>query len=377
MPITRVAADLYRVPLARSGRVPLRPHAGATPGPSGVGPATVDVVAVTVEADGVTGLGLAVVLGPGGATVRQLVESDFAPLVTGANPRDTDRLFAKASNHFAGVGFHGLPARAYSAIDVALWDIQGKLAGLPVWRLLGGSNPGGAGYFASDPAGSGWDAADVASLARSAMKQGAMGVRVEAGTADVQADADRVRELHDALGEDAWVGVSGGGRYDLATALALAHFFEDQGVDWLEDPLPPGDTTGYRRLADRLELPIAVGSLFDRPDDFTRVIRDGLARIIRPDLGRLGGLTPMRRLVAVAEAFHVAVSPVRLPEINAHLGAGLAGVSFVDAVPWLNELVTGGPTPVDGKLAPGDAPGFGLTLNPDAAARYQVKAPGL
>lgn len=365
MPITRVTADLYRIPLPKPGRVSLttRPIPGHT---------TADVVAVTVEAGEVTGLGLTVVLGPGGALVRRLVEAELAPLVTGADPRDTDRLFAKALGHFAGVGFPGLPARAYSAVDIALWDIQGKLAGVPVWRLLGGSNPGGVGYFVSDPAGGGWDAADVATLAQNAMNQGAMGVRVEAGSADVQADADRVRELHDALGEDAWLGVSGGGRYDLATALALAHFFEDQGVDWLEDPLPSGDLTGYRRLTDRLELPVAVGSSFDRPDDFIRVIRDGLARVVRPDLGRLGGVTPVRKIAAVAEAFHVAVSPVRLPEINAHLGAGLAGVLFVDGVPWLNELVAGGPTPVNGKLAPGNEPGFGLTLDAGAAARFRV-----
>ena len=74
--------------------------------------------------------------------------------------------------------------------------------------------------------------------AKPLMKQGATGVRIEIGGGDVQADAERVREISDGLGDDAWVGVAADGRFDLGTAQALAHFFEDIGIDWFEDPIP-------------------------------------------------------------------------------------------------------------------------------------------
>ena len=82
--------------------------------------------------------------------------------------------------------------------------------------------------------------------AKPLLKQGATGVRVEIGGGDVQADADRVREISDGLGEDAWVGVAADGRFDLGTAQALAHFFEDIGIDWFEDPIPAADEIGLR-----------------------------------------------------------------------------------------------------------------------------------
>lgn len=365
MTITKLTADHLRVPLPKSGKVSLtRPTRG--------GPDAVDLIIVHAETDvGITGLGFTHVAGPGAATVRQLIDGDLAPLVVGGNPAHTDRLFAVAEHHFRGVGFAGLPARAYAAIDTALWDLKAKQAGLPLADLLGGARPG-VPFFGSEPVGTGWTAEEVARAAKPAVQSGAMGVRVEVGGGDVQADADRVRELHDALGDGAWLGVSGGGRYDLNTALALAHFFQDQGIDWFEDPIPAGDLSGYARLADRLEIPLAVGAAFDRRDDFFRVIRDGLARVVRPDPCRLGGVTPVLKVEAVAEAYHVAVSPVRLPEVGVHLGCGLAAVPHADSVGWFRDVFDGGPVAEGGSLRPGPAPGLGLTVKPEAVSKFRV-----
>src|SRR5205807_4220361 len=115
-------------------------------------------------------------------------------------------------------------------------------------------------FFVSDLAGVGRDPADVVKAAKPLLKQGAVGVRVEIGSGDVQADADRVREISDGLGDEASVGVAAGGRFDLGTAMALAHFFEDQGVDLFEDPIPAADAPGYAKLAAMMEVPLAVGA---------------------------------------------------------------------------------------------------------------------
>ncbi len=361
MKITALTTEHYRVPLAKRGRVSL-----SDPSPA-KGPVVLELFAVKVATDsGLTGLGFTEAPA-GAALVRQLLETDLARLVVGESAHDARKLFDKAEHAFRGVGFPGFPARAYAAIDIALWDLKAKAAGLTLARLLGGAKAS-VPYFHSDFAGTGWDPAEVAKFAKPILKQGAMGVRVEVGGGDVRADADRVRELSEALGEEAWLGVAAGGRYDLNTALALAHFFEDQGVDWFEDPIPASDLTGYSRLADRLELHLAVGAGFDRREDFYRIIRDGLARIVRPDLLRLGGITPVLAIAEVAAAFHIAVSPVRLPEVSVHLGCGLAAVPHTDCVGWYREVFTGGPTVEAGKLLPGNDPGLGLEIAPSAAA---------
>lgn len=366
MRITSLSTDHLRIPLGKPGRVPLG-------GPKPAGPEAVDLLLVHLDTDaGPVGLGFTYLVGPGAGAVRDLLDHDLPALVIGEDARDTDRLFARATRRFAGVGFAGLVARAYAAVDLALWDLKGQAAGLPLWQLLGGVRPA-APYFASDLAPHGRPAEDVLADARPLVRQGAMGLRVEVGRGDVQEDADRVRDVSDGLGDGGWVGVSAGGRFDLNTAVALAHFFGDIGVDWFEDPLPAGDDNGYRRLADLAEVPLAVGSTFDTTDPFFRVIRDGVVRTVRPDVCRLGGVTPVLKVAAVAEAFGAAVSPVRLPEVGVHLACGLGAVPHVDSVGWFADVFHGGPHLADGKLAPPDDPGLGLGVNEEAVERYRVR----
>ncbi len=315
---------------------------------------------------GSPGIGFTYLFGPGAAAVRSLIDTELSPLVVGEDPRDTDRLLAKAESRFRAVGFAGLAARAYSAIDIALWDAKAKAAGVPLFKLLGGVRPS-ATFFVSDVGGGGRDAAEVVKAAKPLLKQGATGVRIEIGAGDVQADAERVREISDGLGDDAWVGVAADGRFDLGTAQALAHFFEDIGIDWFEDPLPGADEIGYAKLAGLMETPLAVGSGFASREAFFRVIRAGHVRTIRPDVCRLGGITPLLKVAAVAEAYQVAVSPVRLPEVSVHLACGLGMVPHVDSVSWLKDLFTGGPKIDGGKLVPSAEPGLGIAIKSVAA----------
>lgn len=358
MRLVSLSTDHLRVPLGKPGRVSLTD-------PAPPGPAALDVVIVQAQTDtGPVGIGFAVVPGAGAVAVRSLLDTEVAPLVVGEDPRQPEKRFAAAEAHFRGVGFAGVAARAYSAVDVALWDLKAKAAGVPLGELLGGVRQA-APFFVSD-VGIGRPAADVVKQAKPLLKQGAAAVRIEVGSGDVRADADRVREISDGLGEDAAVCVAADGRFDLGTATALTHFFEDVGVEWFEDPLPAADAIGYAKLAGMAEVPIAVGSSFATRDRFFQTIRDGVIRVIRPDVGRLGGITPVLKVAAVAEAFGVSVSPVRMPEVGVHLACGLAAVTRVDRVDWLADVFAGGPRAADGKLVPADAPGLGLTLAADA-----------
>ena len=360
MKVTKITADTLRVPFGKPTRIPLTD-------PKPTGPNAVDVVLVQLETDaGIAGVGFTYLLGAGATAVRSLIEGELSPLVIGEDPRDTEKLFAKAEAHFRAAGFAGLAARAYSALDIALWDIKAKAAELPLFKLLGNARSA-ASFFVSDLGMGGRDPAEVVKAAKPLMKQGATGVRIEMGGGDVQADAERVREISDGLGDDAWVGVAADSRFDLGTAQALAHFFEDIGVDWFEDPIPAADEIGYAKLAGLMETPLAVGSGFGSRDAFLRVIRAGHVRTIRPDLCRLGGITPFLKLASVAEAFHVAVSPVRMPEVGVHLACGLGVVPHVDSVSWLKDVFVGGPKIEGGKLVPSADAGLGLTVNAESA----------
>jgi L-alanine-DL-glutamate epimerase-like enolase superfamily enzyme len=228
--------------------------------------------------------------------------------------------------------------------------------------------------FAGDLAPLGTDAQQTIKSARPLLEQGTLGVSIDVGNGDVQLDADRVQQIRDGLGESAWLGISADGRYDLGTALAMAHFYEeDVGIDWIDYPIPVEDRVGYRRLAERMEVPLALGSSFDSRDDFRRVLESGDVRVLRPDPLRLGGITPLLKVAALAEAFHVSVVPFRLPEVGVHLACGLPNAPMAEWGNWLAPAFSEPVAPREGKLTPPARPGHGLTLNPEAVARYRVE----
>src|SRR5438067_1231685 len=131
MKITRLTTDHLRVPLGKPSRVSLTE-------PKSAAAEAVDVVLVHLETDsGIRGLGLTYTLGPGAAAIRSLIDTEFSPLIAGEDPRDAERLFARAESRFRATGFGGLAARAYCAIDVALWDAKAKAASVPLAKLLG------------------------------------------------------------------------------------------------------------------------------------------------------------------------------------------------------------------------------------------------
>lgn len=361
MNITRVETIHLSLPVGRT-RVSL---AGPTPAPAAV-------IAVRLHTDAApVGLGFTTA-SAGAPAVRSLIETDLGPLVAGEDPTEPERLFAKAQGRFRSAGWSGLAARAYAAIDIALWDLKAKAAGLSLVRLLGVSRSSAA-CFAGDLAPPGSDADRTVQAARPWVAEGVLGVAVDVGGGDVQLDADRVQQVRDGLGESAWLGISADGRYDLGTALAMAHFYEeDVGIDWLDMPLPTEDRTGYQRLAERMEVPLAAGSSLDDRDAFRRCLEAGAIRVLRPDPLRLGGITPVLKVAALAEAFHASVVPYRLPEVGVHLACALPNAPLAEWGSWLAGVFAEPVVPRQGRLVPPDRPGHGLDLSPDAVARFRV-----
>jgi L-alanine-DL-glutamate epimerase-like enolase superfamily enzyme len=365
MKITRVETDLLKVPLPRPVSLPASQDPRAAK--------DVEVVLVHVLTDAKpAGLGLTYSLGGGGAAIRAVIDELIAPILTGEDPAKTEWLFLRARAELEGVGFPGLAARAYAGVDFALWDLKGKAGGLPVYKLLGGYRTK-VKAIASDTATPALGAKQAAKETRAILDRGAAGVIVEVGTQEPDLDAERVRQIREAVPEGAWFEVSGCGRYDFATALWLGRTFEEEfGIDGYLDPLRPDDAAGLARLADRLDVPLAVGSLFDRPDDFVRLIDAGGVEAIRLDPVRLGGITPARKVSAAADLRHFATYPVRLPEVGVHLACGVVWGRVGEYVDWFESLFDGGPKFENGQLVAPDSPGLGLTVKESVVAKYRV-----
>jgi L-alanine-DL-glutamate epimerase-like enolase superfamily enzyme len=342
--------------------------------PGGVegGPERLSVLLVQLDTDtGLRGLGFAYTTQGSGRALHAVAVDDIAPLLTGEDPLDHERLSARVYWRLQTIGRRGLVAQAYSAFDVALWDLKGKAANLPLFKLWGGARSS-APAFVGDAGWSGLEPEDVLDSARPLLDQGLMGLKLfQSGSP--QADADRTQRIRDAIGEDLWLAVDAGQRYDFGTALAMGRFFEeDIGADWFENPVLCEDVASHARLAAKLDIPLATGASLFGIDEFEVYVQGNAVSVLRPDVTRIGGLTPVLKIAALAERHHRSVAPHVLPEIGVHLVCGLTGVASVEYVRWLEPLWAVPPRFDNGKMLPPPRPGLGLEVEPEMLARFRV-----
>ena len=363
MRITRADCQLCRVPTSPPRASPAEARAGRA--------GDIVVLLVQLETDaGLTGLGVAYLLQGSGRALHAIAVDDLAPLVMGEDSLDHERLGAKIYIRMQTVGRRGLVAQAYSAFDLALWDIKGKAANLPLYKLLGGARESSE-VYGSDTAWVWMSADQITEASRPYLAQG-VGIKVKVG-ANAEQDYDRLHQLRETLGDDVWIAVDANERYDYATALAMGQFFEEEiGAAWFEEPLSCEDIEGHHRLAERLEMPIAAGEMLFSLDEIERYLQREALAVLQPDVTRLGGLTPTLEAIALAKRYHCPVAPHLMPEVAVHLACGLPTVTMVEWMPWQHPLYDQAARIVDGRIAPLSAPGLGITLNPDAVAKYRI-----
>ncbi len=366
MQITQLESQLLRLPLARPIAVPAE-------GEHGPRLDHIFLLIVYLDTDaGHRGLGFAYALQGGGRALKVIADDDLAPVVVGEDPLDHERLAAKAYWRLQSVGRRGLVAQAYSAVDLALWDIKGKAAGMPLYKLLGGARDS-APVYGSD---TGWlwmSPDDIIEASQPYLDQGMMGIKIKVGNSNPEVDVERVTRIREAFGEEVWLGVDANQRYDYGTALAMGRFFEEEiGVDWFEEPISCEDLEGHVRLASKLEVPIALGETLFGRDEFQAYLERGAVDVLQPDVTRVGGLTEWLKIATLAEWHHRPLAPHLLPEVSVHLACGLPQVRMVEYMPWLFPAFVEPPAIVDGQIVPSQRPGLGLEINGDALEKYRV-----
>ncbi len=364
--ITRIDCQLLKVPLSR-------PRASLDDAAAGRhNHISVLLVRLGVD-DGPTGLGFAYTLQGSGRALLAVAVDDISPLLQGEDAFDHERLGVKVYWALQTIGRRGLVQQAYSAFDVALWDLKAKAANLPLYKLLGGARASAA-VYGSDTAWLWMSPDQIIEASRPYLDQGMMGIKVKVG-AGPEADAQRLTALREAFGDDVWLAVDANERYDYGTALAMGRFFEEEiGADWFEEPITCEDVEGHARLAAKLDVPIAAGEMLFGRDEFTAYLGRGALDVVQPDVTRVGGITGWLKVAALAEQHNRPLSPHLLPEIGVHLACGLPPVASVEYMPWLYPLFTAPPRIEKGRLVPPPRPGLGLEVDPEAEAKYRVAA---
>ncbi|MBI3468095.1 MAG: mandelate racemase/muconate lactonizing enzyme family protein [Planctomycetes bacterium] len=365
--IVSVRSELLQLPLAR----PL--VSGMSSSGRGEPLESIFMLASWITTDhGPEGFGFAYFLQGGGRAAQAIVEHDLGPALIGEDPLDHERLWQKLYWRVQSIGRRGLVVQVQSALDLALWDLKGKVAGLPLWKLLGGARPSAA-VYGSD---GGWmwmTVEQIVEAAQEYLAQGMMGTKLKVGHDDPRVDLRRVEAVRKALGDDVWLAVDANQRWDHSTALKMGREFERLGCAWFEEPMTCEDPAGHARLAEALDIPIALGeTLQSRHEIQDYLLRDAVD-IVQPDLTRLGGLTEFLKIAHFADGLHRPVWPHLMMEASIQLACGLGCVGAIEYMPWLTAAFAQPPAIRDGRMLPPNRPGMGIEISPEAREQFRFE----
>jgi L-rhamnonate dehydratase len=302
-------------------------------------------------------------------------------VLVGEDPLQIDRLWQRlfhASDHY---GRRGAALHVISAIDIALWDIAGKAAGLPVCELLGGRRLDRIPVYASEVMPE--TVTDVRRIAERAVESGYTALKLGWGPLgrDLDFDVELVRAARETLGPDRTLMLDGGRVYSVKHALELLRRVEEHRLYWFEEALQPDDLDGYRRLADRADVRIAAGEADETLAPFRALAEQGHVDVLQPDLARCGGFTVARQIALLERSSGVEIVP-HCFSTGILIAASLHFVATLDRATWSEYSVADSPLVngilqepfelEDGCLAVPSGPGLGVELDPEAIARHRV-----
>jgi L-alanine-DL-glutamate epimerase-like enolase superfamily enzyme len=340
------------------------------------------------ESSGVTGWGESWVNFPPWAWRERLatIEDGLKPLLVGADPTDRDALWATMYGAMIPMarqwGAIGPVMQAISGVDIALWDLAGRLADRGVAALLREAAAlRGEGADTRLPAyasGIGPDAA--VPKARRAIAAGFSAIKLKVGF-DPTADRHNVAAVRGAVGPDVTVMIDVNQAWTVEQTLAEGAFLASQDIRWVEEPVPSADEHELRQIAGKLAVPVAAGENVYGTAGFTRLFDAGAVDIAQPDVCKTGGITEMARIASLAHRHGVPWAPHFYgaavgAAATLHCFAGMPGGLIVewDANPNVlrDELVVDGFDVRDGTVALPRGPGLGIDIDRRALERFRV-----
>lgn len=332
--------------------------------------------------EGVEGIGIATSYTPIEAAVKAF-KSGIAEFVIGADPLAPERLyqniFALTSQRIASEKGWSREAivRISAAVDIAAWDIVGKVAGLPLYRLFGGYRSEVPCYVTCAYYREGKDMAELRDEMQMLKAQGHTGFKGKVGGVPLKEDIERMAVVREVIGDDKELMIDVNRGWDLATAIEGARLLEPLRPRWLEEPVRwADDRRELKLLAQQTRIPLSAGESELTSYGCRALLEEQAIQILQFDCTMMGGFTEGRKLAALCELNHVQVAPHHDCFIHAHIvaasPAGCIVESFTDPErdPLQAELFEDPPRIANGRLTLKEAPGLGLKLSEGALKKF-------
>ncbi len=354
MHVRRLTSSAYRLPMSR---------------PWGPEDTSQYVIVTEVEdSDGRTGAGFSWTPRVGAQSILAMLDADCRRFVEGGpvTPEVAwDRLWLRLRE----VGTGGITTLAIAAVDLALWDLAAKRAGLSLVELIGRQRDRVPVYASGVNRHLPLD--ELSEQVRRWVAEGHTRFKIKVGLPELDADLERVAAVRRIIGPNRMLMLDANQLWDLPAARRAIKALAVFRPYWIEEPMPAADIAAYAQLRSMVDLPIATGENFSTELGFRDLLVAGACDFVQPNVCRIGGITPFLRVARLASTFQIPVMPHLLPDISGQLALCLPLPTMVEDVDAASLAALGalagpsGVTMADGQLSADTPPGHGLTFATD------------
>jgi L-alanine-DL-glutamate epimerase-like enolase superfamily enzyme len=336
--------------------------------------------------DGVTGIGEASPM-QGGMASLVMIKHHVAPMLLKQDPLDHAVLLDRALHVLAKLGPEGALTGALAALDIALWDLKGKLTGLPIYKLIGGAWRSALPFYASIGGNGARSLDEVLRVVEARMKHRPAAAKIRFDNdrtgldADIPGDIAKARAVRKLVGEDFPLAFDANNGYSAGGAIRVGRALEELGYWWFEEPVQHYHVKTMGEVARALDITVSAGEQTYTLAALADLIDAGV-RMVQPDIVKMGGITGMLRCAALAHAHGVELVPHQTqPTIGhmANLHVAAAQIHATKPCEWndpssrTHAVFANPPQPVEGLFHLPDGPGLGLVVNDAELARRRVE----
>jgi L-alanine-DL-glutamate epimerase-like enolase superfamily enzyme len=357
MKITGVETDLLRLPQTEFTGDAIHDFGSASGG----------VVLRILTNAGITGWGYSNfgMIKGGPRVVQTILVSEIKPVLLGQDPAFPKKIRADLWRALEYQGVQGVTQFAMSLVDIAVWDILGKTAGLPVYKMLGAVRDRMPVYAMC-----GWyrendrDHSQYKRTINDALETGYRAFKVKVGRFSLDDDVERIEVGRKTAGKDIRIMVDANQAFNRVEALVRGRAYQQLGCFWYEEPLPPWDHEGYAELTQALDMRVATGENEYNKHAFMDLLLKKGADVVQPDNRRAGGPTEWMELAAIADGFGA--------ELASH-GGGPVDMNILCAIPNAIYMESGGKQRiVNGEVLAPDSPGMSSEVSRDFIAAHKT-----
>jgi L-alanine-DL-glutamate epimerase-like enolase superfamily enzyme len=360
--ITELRSTLLQIPWRGAP-----PAAGVVPS----GPREIYMLEIETQG-GLVGMSYLQPLRGGLQTIDACMKELIAPQLLGRDATEVEAIWQQLYKSNFWLGRMGVTVFAQSAVDMALWDIVGKRAGLPLFRLWGAARSEVPAYGSGCFRGLGRDGMIARAKEFTAMGLKAIKMQV-AHIRPWREDVENVKAMREAMGGGVEIMIDVNMGWDADTAIQAGHRIDEFDPYWLEEPVVAEDFAGYRRIAVALRTRVVGGeSHFTRNDLRPFLEAPASVPILQPDPMR-GGYSELRKIAAAAEPWAISIAPHLFHEQMVHLLASIPNASYLEYMDWNDDLWIEPIKPnSNGMMIPPERPGHGLAFRPEVLKDHRI-----